>query len=295
VGSYRTLTEAQAEQFLEKGYVVIENAFSREAAQTWTDLAYKRLGYDPEDSSTWKEPYLHLPTMNRALVKDFAPKAYDAICDLMGEDRIDPTRVVWGDGFIINFTLGADQPWIPPSAAAPGWHVDGDFFKRFLDSPEQGLLTIIIWSDILPQGGGTFGATDSVAHVARFLANHPEGVDPNAFGPLVQQCKEFVEFTGQTGDVVLMHPFMIHASSFNPSGRARFITNPPVSFTAPMNFNRAHWDEHSLVEKAVLRGLGVEQYDFRPTAPREAIVPERVRRQQKMLEEQQERLGKSQT
>jgi hypothetical protein len=131
-----------------------------------------------------------------------------------------------------------------------------------------------------------------VPQVARFLADHPEGVDPNAFGPLIHECKEFVEFTGKTGDVVLLHPFMMHASSSNPSGRARFITNPPVSFTAPMNFNRANWNDHSLVEKAVLRGLGVERLDFQPTAPREAIVPERVRRQQKMLEEQQARLGK---
>src|SRR5262245_4613591 len=97
---YRTLTDAQAEQFLQHGYVVIEGCFSKAAAQDWIDLAYKRLGFDPNDPQTWKEPYLHLPSMNRVLVKDFAPKAWDAICDLMGEDRIDPAKVTWGDGFI---------------------------------------------------------------------------------------------------------------------------------------------------------------------------------------------------
>jgi hypothetical protein len=69
------------------------------------------------------------------------------------------------------------------------------------------------------------------------------------------------------------------------------MTNPPVALKAPMNFNRANPDEFSLVERAVLRGLGVERLDFQPTVPRERIVPERVRRQQQMLEEQKARLG----
>jgi hypothetical protein len=47
-----------------------------------------------------------------------------------------------------------------------------------------------------------------------------------------------------------------------------------------MNFDRPHQDDFSLVERAVLRGLGVGRLDFAPTAPREDVVPERVRRQQ---------------
>jgi len=35
------------------------------------------------------------------------------------------------------------------------WHVDGDFFHHFLDSKEQGLLPIVIFSDIKTGGGGT--------------------------------------------------------------------------------------------------------------------------------------------
>ena len=45
-----------------------------------------------------------------------------------------------------------------------------------------------------------------------------------------------------------------------------------------------------LVEAAVLRGLGVEHYDFAPTAPRERIIPERERIQAKMREEEKARL-----
>ncbi|MEZ4557814.1 MAG: hypothetical protein R2854_15440 [Caldilineaceae bacterium] len=32
---------------------------------------------------------------------------------------------------MVNFRLGADKAWMPPSAAAGGWHKDGSFFRHF--------------------------------------------------------------------------------------------------------------------------------------------------------------------
>ena len=43
---------------------------------------------------------------------------------------------------------------------------------------------------------------------------------------IIAGCEDFVELTGERGDVVLMHPFMLHTVSGNPSGRPRVITNP---------------------------------------------------------------------
>ena len=165
--TYRTLTQEDVNHFIEKGHVVLKDCFSREMAKEWRAFAFKRLGYDPEDPTTWEQPRVHLPSMNRVLIEDVAPRAWDAICDLLGgEDRIinlwGDGKPGWSDGFIINFGLGADQPWQPPSPEVSGWHKDGDFFRHFLDSPEQGLLTIVVWSDIYPKSGGTFVACDSV-------------------------------------------------------------------------------------------------------------------------------------
>ncbi len=289
---YKILTEAQIEHFLEKGHVILQNYFSRELAEEWTALAYKRLGYDPNDPTTWKEERIHLPSMNHVSIRKVAPKAWDAICDLLGgEERLANLDPQWGDGLISNFSFGADRPWQPPSPKVRGWHKDGDWFRHFLDTPEQGLLTVVIWSDIYPQSGGTFVACDSVKHVAQRLFEHPEGLSPGGFGGLIEKCKDFVELTGNAGDFVLLHPFVLHSASQNPSGRARFITNPAVSLKEPMNFNRENPDDFSPVELAVLRGLGRARLDFKITAPRERIVPERVQRQQKMLEEQKARLG----
>jgi hypothetical protein len=291
----QVLSSEQVEHFIQRGYVVIPNCFSREFAESWTTNAFQRLGYDPADSTTWEKEIIHMPGAQYMPMQDIAPKAWQAACELLGgEDRVAPCT--WGDGMIVNFHKGADQPWQPPSPQVKGWHKDGDFFRHFLDSPEQGLLTIVIWSDIEPQGGGTFAAGDSVAPVARLLAAHPEGILPTgspelSFSSLIHQCHDFIELTGQVGDVVLIHPFVLHASSQNHSGKARFITNPPISLREPMQFNRDNPADFSAVERAILRGLDVERLDFEPTTPRERIVSEGMKRKQKMLEEEQARLA----
>ncbi|HCL31633.1 MAG TPA: hypothetical protein DIC52_24790 [Candidatus Latescibacteria bacterium] len=288
------LTPAQVEHFLDKGYVRMPHCFDRRVADEWRQLAFERLGYDEQDPQTWTEARVHLPGMNRVEVKEFAPAAYSAICDLMGGEERIALPVNWSDGFIVNFNVRADEPWQAPSAAASGWHKDGDWFRHFLDSPEQGLLTIVIWSDIGPQSGGTFVAPDSIAPVARFLRKRPVGYHPAEvrFGDLIGECTEFEEVTGQVGDVFLLHPYMLHAASNNPSGRPRFITNPPVSLREPMCFCRANGD-YSPVEGAVLRALGVESLEFQISTDRERVVPERVARQEKMLAEQNVRLSQS--
>jgi len=293
--SYPMLTEEQIEHFLQHGHIVIHDCFSREFADNWTTTAFRRLGYSPDDPSTWEKEIIHMPATQRVPMDEIAPKAWQAACELLGGvERVQPCT--WGDSMIVNFHKGADQPWQPPSPATGGWHKDGDFFRHFLDSPEQGLLTIVIWSDIEPRGGGTFAAGDSVAPIARLLAAHPEGLPPQGapeatFGSLIHQCHDFVELSGRVGDVVLIHPYLLHASSQNHSGKARFITNPPISLKEPMQFNRENPADFSPVERAILRGLGVKRLDFQSTAPREYIVSEGAKRKAQLLEEEKARLA----
>lgn len=75
------------------------------------------------------------------------------------------------------------------------WHNDGDFFVHFLDSPEQALLVIPLWSDIESKGGGTAICGEGIKHIAKHLVHcrapisafprltlyqydHPEGTNP---------------------------------------------------------------------------------------------------------------------
>jgi hypothetical protein len=74
--------------------------------------------------------------------------------------------------FIVN--LGKEE-YKPEEEFKPrelwGWHNDGDFFVHFLDSPEQALLVIPLWSDIVHKGGGTAVCTDGIKHIAKLLAS----------------------------------------------------------------------------------------------------------------------------
>ncbi len=275
------LSDEDVERFVTNGYVVVKDCFPPESASRWIERAWARLGFDRTDPAQWVEKRVHLSTLEAVDARAFAPKAFAAAVQLLGgEDRIElPWN--WGDGFIANLGVGDDRPWQAPTAEMEGWHKDGDFFRHFLDSPEQGLLTIVLWTDMLHRGGGTFIAPDSVPVVARYLAEHPEGVLPTDFDfrSLTRQCHDLVELTGDFGDVVLMHPHMLHATSQNVIQHGRLITNPPIALREPLRFDRED-GAYSAVEQAVLRGLGVDRFTFQRTGERETVVPERVLAQQ---------------
>jgi hypothetical protein len=293
--SDRVLSESEIEHFIQRGWVKLSGCFSREQALEQTRRACERLYCSLDDPATWPEGRLRAPETGRVNFENIAPRAWQAACELIGgADRA--LSCTWGDGFIINF---GREPfaWQPPSPTIYPewqiWHKDGDFFRHFLDSPEQGLLVIAIYSDIAPAGGGTYLACDSVGHVARFLAEHPEGVLPmgTPADEIIGKCRDFIEATGEIGDVYLMHPFMLHTRSVNVSQRARFIINPPVKLREPMCFSRPRDEDHSPCERAVLRALGAARYEFVPTHPREAIVPKRLQVEKQIWEDRARQAG----
>lgn len=287
MGKYAVLNDEQVQSFLDKGYLVVHDCLDQAIASRWIDEAFDRLGYDKSNPTTWAKDIVWLDHKNQMPVREVAPKAWAALLDVIGgEDRLETqimgigpghftsiNSFIWSDAFIVNFHRGADQPWQPPSPQVKGWHKDGSYFRHFIDSREQALLPIVLWSDMLHQGGATFIAPDSVRVMARYLYQHPEGVPPGdfRFDDLINQCAQFEEVTGRTGDFVIMHPFMLHASSQNVIGRPRFMSNPPVVLKEPMNLNRANPEEFSLLERATLHYLGLERLDFHPTAPRESF------------------------
>ncbi len=68
--------------------------------------------------------------------------------------------------------------------------------------------------------------------------------------------------------------------------------NPAGQRAEPMRFDRrSDGTAYSPMEQAVLRALGVDHYEFKPTAPRQKIVPPRVAMQQAMLAKEKERLA----
>ena len=294
---YKYLTPDQIDHFMKYGYLRIPNAFSAEKAAEWTAKVWTRLGYNPNDKSTWTKERINMPNHKFEAVRTFSPKAWGTICELLGgEDRVDDVSTRWSDGLIVN--LGApewegEENWQQPQDLT-NWHVDGDFFVHFLDSREQALLVIPIFSEINPKGGGTMIAPDGIPLIAKHLYEHPEGVRPGGFGFLekIEQCKDFHEITGSPGDVVLMHPFMLHSASRNSLRTPRIITNPPVLLKEPFKFDRENPDDFSIVEKKTLSAFGVDSLPgWKITGERKVVVPARIRIQAEMRKEELKRLA----
>ncbi|KAI7973065.1 hypothetical protein EIK77_004342 [Talaromyces pinophilus] len=321
------LTQEQKDHFMKYGYLRVPNCFSPEKAAEWTKDVWTRLGYSPTDKETWTSERIHMPPHRHEPVKTFAPKAWAAICEVVGgEDRVLDAAAMWNDALIVNLgTKEAEgKPWPHPKEIY-GWHVDGDFFIHFLDSREQGLLVIPLFNDIVDHAGGTLICPDSIPYIARHLVrgfskfaffipnisqyNHPEGVSPHMvprggqlepeykdgfYTRIISQCSEFHEMTGKAGDVILLHPLMVHSASVNTLRIPRIITNPPITLKEPFRFDRKDPNDFSLVERKTLRSLGVDRLDdWKIVGEREMVVPERLRAQAAMKEEEIKRLAAS--
>jgi hypothetical protein len=289
------LTAGDIEHFVSKGYVRVRECFTPAAAAEYSQHIWTRLGYAPDDPSTWERDAIHMASHHDIDASVFAPRAWRAACQLVGgAERISTAETSqWTDGFIVNLSQGADQPWAPASSASPGWHIDGSWFRHFLDSPEQGLLFVVLWSEVVHRGGPTVAATDSIGPVARYLAAHPEGLLPGTipYMEIAEESSEFVEATGEIGDVYLLHPFVLHTRSQNALRRPRFITNATLRLAEPMRFDRPDPAEHSPVERAVLRALGVDSLPFTPTAPRERVVSPQSKEHEQMIVDERERMA----
>jgi len=62
---YKVLTEEQVQSFLDKGYLVVKGCFDAAFAKGWTDQAFTRLGYDPDDDSTWEKEIIWMDHANQ--------------------------------------------------------------------------------------------------------------------------------------------------------------------------------------------------------------------------------------
>lgn len=165
------LTEEQKQFWLENGFVKIPKCFSREAAKKFTSSVWARLGVSSTDQSTWPTDRVNMPGHTIVPCRDFAPKAFAAMCELVGgEDRVADWCKDWKDGFIVNLGKPEFKPEEPLDLRAlDNWHNDGDWFTHFLDSPEQALLVIPLFTDIDSKGGGTAICTDGIGLVAKHL------------------------------------------------------------------------------------------------------------------------------
>ena len=279
------LSPDQIDAFREWGVVRLTGCFSRELAARWVAGAFERLARDParwmlgapsEDDlraagaldptapATWRLSRVTIRGDREYAMAEHFPAVWGALCDLLGGPGRIRTRF-WTDYSIVSLDA---SPWrtrprwlrelrlrfrpppTRPEPASPSWHIDDPPRQGRLRGHRNGMVVIALLTDVAPLGGGTALALDSGPRVARALRDHPEGLDlsdPAVTGPLGAACSRWAEVTGEVGDVLLLHPFTLHASTTNHR-EARVIANPNIALADPMDLDRPAGDRSVLEE-----------------------------------------------
>jgi ectoine hydroxylase-related dioxygenase (phytanoyl-CoA dioxygenase family) len=249
----RPLDAAAIDAFERDGYVVLREAFDRELAAQGREYMWRIIGLSPDRPAEWRERFIHVQQV-------FSDGPFPSVMNTRIAGAFDQ---LLGAG---RWRFREAYGWWPvlfpghlarARAADLGWHVDGMHNARRIDSPEQGLVTLFIFSDIDAGDGGTALRAGSHRAVARALAG--AGPDGLAAGELARRLPRLgrepvAELTGAAGDLALLHPLLIHAVNANRGRHVRFACNPHVSLRAPMHLD-APDAELSPVERAVVAAV----------------------------------------
>eukprot|EP00629_Pelagomonadales_sp_RCC1024_P015494 CAMPEP_0119261344 /NCGR_PEP_ID=MMETSP1329-20130426/1440_1 /TAXON_ID=114041 /ORGANISM="Genus nov. species nov., Strain RCC1024" /LENGTH=345 /DNA_ID=CAMNT_0007260897 /DNA_START=103 /DNA_END=1137 /DNA_ORIENTATION=- len=277
------LTQQDLAQFERDGFCVLRGAFQRGdalecRAALWRHLEETR-GIAEGDRSTWSKA----PKGRQGLQDMFAgsdlgapwaacwsPRLRRALDQLCGEGRWveDGLGCGW---WVVTFPGVAEGPW----GAEGSWHVDGHGYVHKPDSEEIGCLPIFLFSDVLEAGGGTALAPGSHRHVAELLwragARGVEGPRLSALAREALDESSIVECRGRAGDVVLTHPFLLHARSKNLRPAApenvRFMCHPAVRLKEPMRV-REDGGAATPVEAPIIQARRLLGGDVRPLPKR---------------------------
>ena len=247
------LTDSQRQTFDQLGFVHLENAFAQSDALVMENLLWRalgeRFGATPDDPETWDIAHVSgLQALKSDPVFDAigTPAVIAAIDDLLGENQwVKPSQ--WGQ-FLVNFPVPG--PWNVPI----GWHTDFEYDVPF--EPLPGLVIFMFLADVKPDSGGTALLIRSHRAVARFLGERtPKArakmktvrkafldsdpwlreLDANTESPhRIQRYVEtqhevadtrlqVVQLSGHAGDVVLTHPWLLHAPAPNCGKYPRFM------------------------------------------------------------------------
>ncbi len=231
------ITDLQVQEFIENGFVRLDQAFPRALADEGRELLWRDTGCDLHDPTTWRQPvvrlgdYAHQPFRQAANT----PLLHAAFDRLVGEGRWLP-RPSLGT-FPIRFP-SCDEP------ADTGWHAEASFqgddgsWRLNVESKGRALLMLFLFSDV--------DEDDAPTRIR--VGSHLEVLNTTA-------DRQVALATGEAGTVYLCHPFLIHAAQPHHGTRPRFMAQPPLYPAEPLQLERAD-GRYSPVEIAIRLGLG---------------------------------------
>ena len=280
------LSTAQLEEFHTHGYTVLRQAFDVDTATAVKTKIWERLEatthIKKHDPNTWTLERVGLaesypPTPGTLWNKCYPPRLRHAFDQLVGHGRWEESSLGMG-WWVVSFpgfwddALDEDPTLV--WGAAGRWHVDGAHFQHYLDSKEVGLLPIFVFNHLEEHDGGTLLCPGSHNVVAQILHERAQYGDQQGMTGVevsiaaTERCDvktNMIEIHGAPGDVVLCHPFMLHARSMN-CGKyfersVRPMCHPAIALKQEMNVSTAAVVSSSLlspVERAIVAAVKLD-------------------------------------
>src|SRR5882757_9437762 len=216
----RALSRAQIMQFIEQGFVRIDNAFPRELADAGRAIMWRDLPCSEHDPSSWTRPVVRLPgygepPFRQAISTPVLHRAFDQIA---GPGRWRPRHNIG------TFPVRFPHPDDPGDA---GWHVDLSFPGDDCDPNERhdfsawrvnivsrgrAFLMLFLFSDVGEDDAPTRIRIGSHLPMARYLEPAGEAGRSRMVLDDIGADGEVALATGPAGTVYLCHPFLVHAA-----------------------------------------------------------------------------------
>jgi hypothetical protein len=230
----RGLSDAEADAFIEHGFVRIDQAFPAELAAEARAILWRAMGLSPNEPGGWTRPVVRLGTFTDPpfLAAANTPRLHAACDALVGAGRwLRPAAVG-------TFPIRFPSPEDPGDA---GWHVDvsfglenPDYMKWRVNVLSRGraLLMLFLFSDIGEADAPTRLRAGSHQQIARRLLPHGaagmalEELAADGFAE-TEDCRQALA-TGPAGTVYLCHPFLVHAAQPHRGAAPRFLAQPPL-------------------------------------------------------------------
>ncbi len=227
------LTSSQVQNFIDNGFVKLENAFSAELAKQCRDELWTEIGLSPAEPEKWLQPVIRVGSKSSRPFIEAAntPQLHKAYDQLVGVDRwLAPKGL---GTFPIRF----------PSSQSPGddgWHVDMSFgdsadfteWRANVKSSGRALLMLFLFSDVGSDDAPTKIRKASHGTIARELLPYGDAgvtlrqLSANGYTSTADCDVELA--TGAAGTVYLCHPFIVHAAQPHRGKQPRFMAQPPL-------------------------------------------------------------------
>jgi ectoine hydroxylase-related dioxygenase (phytanoyl-CoA dioxygenase family) len=235
----------------------VRAAFSVDEAAAMRAAAWRALatvGISENDPSTWtrqRPEHLQHVKVDPAFRAVGSARLLEAIGTAL-EGQAYETPQHWGALFI---AFPSTQAWNVPSR---GWHADASYLSAL--SPPDGVRTHALFGDVAQRAGGTLIVSGSHRVVHNYFKDNPpppgaRGADYRRLlqghsyiralhteGEIEERSTRFidraeehggvslqvVENTGAAGDVIVLHPLVLHVAAPNSGKAPRFLLSGAV-------------------------------------------------------------------